>query len=147
MDIMSVVLVGGLVTYFMYININKVTKNLDETKKGSFEAYANFSAKIQEYIRSVKKGLDDDMDSDGSKFKKNESCDSKLATKELTDLIRKSSFYETMLAKRKDPKDVEAGLMEILTKFDAIVRGNCIDGDMLADELQTALAQDYQRIV
>ncbi len=147
MDIMSVVLVGGLVTYFMYLNINKVTKNLDETKKGSFEAYATFSAKIQEYIRSVKKGLDDDMDSDDSKFKKNESCDSKLATKELTDLIRKSSFYETMLAKRKDPKDVEAGLMEILTKFDAIVRGNCIDGDILADELQAALAQDYQRIV
>ncbi len=147
MDIMSVVLVGGLVTYFMYLNINKVTKNLDESKTGSFEAYATFSAKIQEYIRSVKKGLDDDLDSDGSKFKKNENCNSKLATKELTDLIRKSSFYETMLAKRKDPKDVEAGLMEILTKFDNIVRGNCINGDMLADELQAALAQDYQRII
>ncbi len=147
MDVMSVVLVGGLVSYFMYLNINKVTKNIDENKKGSFESYAAFSAKIQEYIRSVKKDLDDSIVTDNPKFRKNDSCDSKAVTKELTDLIRKSSFYETMLAKRKDPKDVEAGLMEILTQFDEIVRSNFIDGDLLADELQDMLSWDYKRIV
>jgi len=147
MDVMSVVLVGGLVTYFMYLNINKVTQNLDEDKTGSFESYAKFSAKIQEYIRRVKKGLDDDMECDDLKYCKNESCDSKAVTKELADLIRRSSFYETMLAKRKDPKEVEAGLIEILSKFDDIVRKNCIDGDMLADELRDMLAVDYKMIV
>jgi len=147
MDVMSVVFVGGLVTYFMYLNINKVTQNLDDNKTGSFESYARFSAKIQEYIRSVKKGLDDDMECDDDKYCKNESCDSKQVTKDLADLIRKSSFYETMLAKRKEPKEVEAGLMDILTQFDEIVRSNCIDGDMLADELQDMLSQDYKRIV
>jgi len=147
MDVMSVVFVGGLVTYFMYLNINKVTQNLDDNKTGSFESYARFSAKIQEYIRSVKKGLDDDMECDDDKYCKNESCDSKQVTKDLADLIRKSSFYETMLAKRKEPKEVEAGLMDILTQFDEIVRCNCIDGDMLADELQDMLSQDYKRIV
>ena len=147
MDVMSVVFVGGLVTYFMYLNINKVTQNLDENKTGSFEAYASFSAKIQEYIRSVKKGLDDDMECDDDKYCKNDSCNSKQVTKDLADLIRKSSFYETMLAKRKDPKEVEAGLMDILTQFDEIVRGNCIDGEMLADELQDMLALDYKRII
>ena len=147
MDVMSVVLVGGLVTYFMYLNITKVTKNLDKNKKGSFEAYADFSAKIQEYLRSVKKDLDDDMDTENPKFRKNESCSSKEVTKELTDLIRKSSFYETMLAKRKDPKEVEAGLMDILTQFDKVVRDNCIDGEMLADELRDMLSRDYQRLV
>ncbi len=147
MDVMSVVFVGGLVTYFMYLNINKVTQNLEETKKGSFESYATFSAKIQEYIRAVKKDLDDDIDCDAPKYCNNETCDSKKVTKELADLIRKSSFYETMLAKRKDPKEVEAGLMKILTQFDEIVRSNCIDGDILADELQDMLAVDYQRII
>ncbi len=147
MDVMSVVFVGGLVTYFMYLNINKVTQNLDDSKTGSFESYASFSAKIQEYIRSVKRDLDDDMECDDPQYCKNETCDSKKVTKELVDLIRKSSFYETMLAKRKDPKDVEAGLMAILTQFDEIVRNNCIDGDMLADKLQDMLAQDYKRIV
>ncbi|MCH9813931.1 MAG: hypothetical protein K0U47_08325 [Epsilonproteobacteria bacterium] len=147
MDVMSVVLVGGLVTYFMYLNINKVTQNLEESKQGSFESYANFSAKVQEYIREVKKDLDDDMECEDPKYCKTESCDSKQVTKALADLIRKSSFYETMLAKRKDPKEVEAGLMDILTQFDVIVRENCIDGDVLADELQDMLAQDYQRIV
>jgi len=147
MDVISVVFVGGLVTYFMYLNINKVTQNLEETKKGSFESYASFSAKIQEYIRVVKKDLDDDIECDDPKYCKNETCDSKKVIKELADLIRKSSFYETMLAKRKDPKEVEAGLMDILTQFDEVVRTNCIDGDMLANELQDMLAVDYQRIV
>ncbi len=147
MDVMSAVVVGGLITYFMYMNINKVTKNIDQNKKGSFESYASFSAKIQEYIRTVKKDLDDDMDTENPLYMKNDSCDSKTVTKELTDLIRKSSFYETMLAKRKDPKDVEAGLMEILTNFDNIVRKNCIDGDTLADKLQDLLSQDYKRLV
>jgi len=147
MDVMSAVVVGGLITYFMYRNINSVTSNIDKNKKGSFESYASFSAKIQEYIRIVKKDLDDDMDTENPIYQKNESCDSKTVTKKLTDLIRKSSFYETMLAKRKDPKDVEAGLMEILTNFDDIIRKNCIDGDALANELQDLLAKDYKRLV
>ena len=147
MDVVSVVFVGGLVTYSMYLNINKVTQNLDNNKTGSFESYASFSAKIQEYIRVVKRDLDDDMECDEPRYCKNESCDSKRVTKDLADLIRKSSFYETMLAKRKDPKEVEAGLMDILIKFDEIVRANCIDGDLLADELQDMLSQDYKRII
>lgn len=147
MDAISVMLVGGLVTYFMYMNINKVTANLKNTKSGTFESYAKFSAKIQEYIRGVKKDLDDDLDSDHPKYFKNESCDSKKVIKELTDLIRKSSFYETMLAKRKDPKETEAGLMDILTRFDKIIRTNCIDGELLANTLQDNLAEDYNRII
>jgi hypothetical protein len=147
MDVISVVFVGGLVTYFMYLNINKVTQNLDANKKGSFESYASFSAKIQEYIRTVKRDLDDDMECEEPRYCKNETCNSKKVTKELVDLIRKSSFYETMLAKRKDPKEVETGLMNILTEFDEIVRSNCINGDMLADELQDMLSQDYKRLV
>ncbi len=147
MDVVSVIFVGGLVTYFMYLNINKVTQNLDDNKTGSFESYASFSAKIQEYIRVVKRDLDDDMECEDPRYCKNESCDSKQVTKDLADLIRKSSFYETMLAKRKDPKEVEAGLMDILTQFDEIVRTKCIDGDMLADEFQDMLSEDYKRII
>jgi len=147
MDVMSVVFVGGLVTYFMYININKVTQNLENLKEGSFESYAKFSAKIQEYIREVKRDLDDDMECDNPRFCKNDTCDSKTVTKELADLIRKSSFYETMLAKRRKPKEVEAGLFEILSGFDEIIRTNCIDGDMLADDLRAMIETDYKRIV
>jgi hypothetical protein len=147
MDIMSVVLVGGLITYLMYQNINKITQNIEATKGGSFESYAKFSAKIQEYIRGVKKDLDDDMEIDEPTYFKNDSCDSKTVTKELADLIRKSSFYETLLAKRKDPKETEAGLLEILKQFDHIIRNNCVDGELLANKLQDQLAQDYQRMI
>ena len=147
MDVMSVVLVGGLVSYFMYLNINTVTKNIEENKTGSFESYASFSAKIQEYIRSVKKDMDEDIDCDDPTYCKKPTCDSKQTTKDLADLIRKSSFYETMLARRKDPKEVEAGLLDILKEFDTIVRTRCIDGDMLADELQDMLSSDYKRLV
>ncbi len=147
MDVMSVVFVGALVTYFMYLNINKVTQNLEGIKDGTFESYAKFSAKIQEYIREVKRDLDDDMDCDNPRYCKNDACDSKAVTRELADLIRKSSFYETMLAKRKKPKEVEAGLFEILTGFDDIIRKNCIDGDMLADDLRSMIEADYKKIV
>ncbi len=147
MDVVSAVVVGGLVTYFMYMNIMRVTENISETKKGNFESYAAFAAKIQEYIREVKKDLDDDMESDNPKYLKSQNCDSKAVTKELADLIRKASFYETMLAKRKDPKEIEAGLMDILTKFESIVRENCIDGDKLADDLKDMLAEDYQKTI
>jgi len=76
-DIFSVVLVGSVVTYFMYQNINKVTESIDLKTKDNSPRYAMFSAKIQEYIRALKKDLDEDVESSNPRFFRNEKCDDK----------------------------------------------------------------------
>jgi gas vesicle protein len=146
-DIFSVVLVGSVVTYFMYQNINKVTEVIEEKTKDNAPGYARFSIKIQEYIRALKKDLDDDIDSSNPRFCKNEHCDEKKVLRELNDLIRKASFYETVLAKNKPRREVEADFVEILERLERVVSENCIDGTQEAEKLKNELFDEYQKAV
>jgi len=144
-DIFSVVLVGSVVTYFMYQNINKVTQVIEEKTKDNSPAYARFSVKIQEYIRALKKDLDDDIECSNPRFCKNEQCDEKRVLRELNDLIRKASFYETALAKGKPRREVEADFVEILQRLEEVVATNCVDGSKEAEKLKDELFLEYQK--
>lgn len=146
-DIFSVVLVGSVVTYFMYQNINKVTQVIEEKTKDNSPRYARFSVKIQEYIRALKKDLDDDIECSNPRFCKNEHCDDQKVLRELNELIRKASFYETVLAKNKSRKEVEADFVEILKRLEAVVAQNCINGTQEAEKLKEELSQEYQKIL
>jgi hypothetical protein len=146
MEVISVLLVGSIVTYFMYQNINKITSNLALEKSGTFEEYAAFAAKVTEHIRKVKNDLDKDITCSDPLFCPKEDCDAEQSVKELLDLLRSSAFYETVMAKRKTPKEVEAAMAEILQKLDAIIRKSCVDGDKLADMVRDRLYEEYQKI-
>ncbi len=146
-DIFSVVLVGSVVTYFMYRNINKVTEAIDLKTKDNSPRFSMFAVKIQEYIRALKKDLDEDVESSNPRFLKNESCDDKSVTRELNDLIRKASFYETVLAKNKTQREAEADFVEILERLEAVVSKNCVDGSQEAEKLKEEIFDEYQKIL
>ncbi len=146
-DIFSVVLVGSVVTYFMYQNINKVTEVIEEKTKDNSPRYAMFAVKIQEYIRALKKDLDDDIECSNPRFCKNDHCDEKTVLRELNELIRKASFYETVLAKEKSKKEVEAEFVEILERLEKVVAKNCINGTQEAEKLKEEIFQEYRRIL
>ena len=146
MEVLSVLLVGSIVTYFMYQNISKITSNLDVQKGGSFESYAHFASAITDHIRKVKNDLDKDIDSADPRFCPNETCDTQKTVKALLDLIRKTAFFETVMAKRKTPKEVESALGEILAELDEIIKKSCVDGEKLAEEVKESLYKEYQKI-
>ena len=146
-DIFSVVLVGSVVTFFMYRNINKITQTIDEKTKDNSPRYAIFSVELQEYIRALKKDLDTDIECSDPRFCPNEKCDDRAVTKELNELIRKASFYETVLAKKKPRREVEADFIEILERLEAVVENNCIDGKEGAEKLKDEIFESYQKIL
>lgn len=146
MEVLSVLLVGSIVTYLMYQNINKVTSTLEVDKSSSFESYAIFASSISEHIRKVKNDLDKDIESTYPRFNAHKECDEKQSVKKLLDLLRKTALYETVMAKRKAPKEIEKELGSILKEFDAIIRESCIEGDMLADDVKNALYKEYKKI-
>jgi hypothetical protein len=146
-DIFSVVLVGSVVTFFMYQNINKITQTIDEKTKDNSPRYAIFSVKLQEYIRALKKDLDKDIECSNPRFCPNEQCDDKAVTRELNELIRKASFYETVLAKKKPKREVERDFIDILERLDAIIENNCINGTKEAAKLKDEIFETYQRVL
>ena len=146
MEVLSVLLVGSIITYLMYQNINKVTSSLEISKSGSFEAYAAFAAAITEHIRKIKNDIDEDNNSEYPKFQPKPQCDRKKTVRELLDLIRKTALYETVMAKRKSAKEVEAELGKILSRLDSVIKDNCIDGETVANEVRDALYAEYQKI-
>jgi valyl-tRNA synthetase len=146
MEVLSVLLVGSIVTYLMYQNISKVTSKLESEKGGSFEAYARFASKITDHIRRVKNDLDKDIDSSYPRFTPLESCNTEKTVQELLDLIRRTAFFETVMAKRKTPKEVEASLGEILGQLDEIIKKSCVNGEELAEEVKESLYKEYQKI-
>ncbi len=146
-DIFSVVLVGSVVTYFMYQNINKVTEAIDLQTKDNSPRFAMFAVKIQEYIRALKKDLDEDVESSNPRFHPNAQCDDKSVTRELNELIRKASFYETVLAKNKKQSEAEADFVEILKRLEAVVAENCLNGKDEAEKLKEEIFSEYQKIL
>ncbi len=147
MELLSALLAGSIMSFLVYRNLSKVTKRIDEkANRNDFNSYADFSVKIQEHIRQVKKDLDDDLDSSNPKYIKNESCNTKDVTKKLNDLIRKASFYETVLSKSKSKEEIEKGFIEILTQLEEVVKQNCIDGQEKAEQLKEEFFKYYQQL-
>jgi len=146
-DIFSVVLVGSVVTFFMYQNINKITEAIDDKTRDNSPRYAIFSAKIQEYIRALKKDLDEDIECSNPRFCRNDTCDDKAVTRELNELIREASFYETVLAKDKKRAEAEADFVNILQRLETVVAQNCINGTQEAEKLRDDLYEEYKKVL
>ena len=147
MDIFSVLLVGSLVTFLMYQNINKVTQKIEENAKDNSPRYAMFASKIIEKIREVKKDLDSDMECENPKLCKNDSCDEKAIIKELNSLIRRASLYEGSMSKGKRRKEIESDLADILMRFENIIKNSCINGSVEASKIKYELQNEYQKLL
>jgi len=138
--LVSVVLVGGVVAYLMYQNINKVTTNIEKKSSKGYEFFANLAGAAIEYIKDIKRDING----------KNENptfivtTDKEKVLKELDDFIRKLAFYETVLAKKKEPEEIEEELATIFINFDEFIKENFENGDSLAESLRESLHKIYQ---
>ncbi len=147
MDIFSVLLVGSIITFLMYQNINKVTKKIEENAKDNSPRYAIFASKIIDKIREVKRDLDSDMECENPKLCKNDTCDENKIIKELNNLIRRASLYEGRLAKGKRRREIESDLADILMNFENIIKDSCINGSVEASKIKYELQNEYQKIL
>jgi len=140
--LVSVVLVGGVVAYLMYQNINKVTTNIEKRSSKGYEFFANLAGAAIEYIKDIKRDINGK--NEDPTFVVLEDKDKEKVLKELDDFIRKLAFYETVLAKKKEPEEIEEEMATIFISFDDFIRENFKDGNSLADKIKESLHKIYK---
>ncbi len=145
-EIVSVLLVGSIVSYLMYRNINIVTEKIEYEATGDFETYRRFAGIVINEIRRVKRALDEEMRTEHPLYRIKEGYDAKEAVKKLSDLIRRAAFYETVLAKRKSAKEAERDLAQILSELEEIVREECEGGEELAREMKERIQRAWEAL-
>ncbi len=140
--LIGVVVIGGVVAYIMYQNINKVTKTIEKKSEKGYEFFANLAGAAIEYIKDIKRDINGKNENPSFVLKQEDKKEQIL--KELDDYIRKLAFFETVLAKKKDPEMIEEEMTEIFLNFDDFIRDNFIDGDIKADNIRESLKKIYQ---
>ncbi len=145
-QLIPVLMIVGMVAFVMIRQIGKITKNTETKQTGSFEKYAKFSSIIQEYVREIKASVDTSRESEDRKFKLVEGRNENQALEKLSDFIRKLVFFETMMAKQKNPKEIEAELFEVLNGLETFLKEFCEDGENLSEELREVLLEAYEQI-
>ena len=149
-QLIFVVIIIGIVAFIMIRQIGKVTDAIDQQPNintQTFERYAQFSSIIQEHVRDIKHALDSTKIKDKeSPFKLKEEKNEAQALEKLSDCIRKLVFFETMMAKQKSAKEIEAELFEVLSSLEAFLIEFCDDGENLAEELREQLLAAYEQL-
>ncbi len=146
-DIFSVLLVGSVVTYFMYQNINKVTSKIEQKIEYDSNDFAKFAIYIQEKIREIKRDIDSDIECKDPRFCKKDECNEMDIVRELNDLIRKASKYESSFSKKIKRSKIEADFIEILEKLEDIVGSSCINGEDESQKLLDEIDQEYRKLI
>ena len=146
-QLIPVLMVIAMVAFVLIKQIGKLTNKLDSfADKGSYELYAQFSAIIQEHVREIKQSLDSSKTLDERPFKLLEGKNEEEALEVLSNFIRKLVFFETLMAKKKSSKEIEADLFELLSHLDDFLKEYCIDGEALADQLRESLSTAYEQL-
>ena len=138
--LIGVVVVGGVVAYIMYQNINKVTQNIEKKSDKGYEFFANLAGAAIEYIKDIKRDINGKNENPTFVAKN----DKEQVMKDLDDFIRKLAFYETILAKKKDVETIEEEMAEIFINFDEFIKNNFENGEKLADKIRNSLKEIYQ---
>lgn len=134
-QLIPVLMIVGMVAFIMVRQIGKITRRLDRAQNvNAFARYSKFSAIIQEHVREIKQSIDQTKDVSVRKYKLLETVNAPQALEELSDMIRKLVFFETMMARQKSSEEIEAELFEILTHLEKFLQSNCQDGETLSDE-------------
>lgn len=146
-QLIPVVMIVAMVAFVLIKQIGKLTNKLDAfSDEGSFERYAQFSAIIQDHVRNIKLSLDSSKTPDARPFKLIEGKNEDEALEILSDFIRKLVFFETMMAKKKSAKEIEADLFELLSHLDGFLKEYCENGETLSDALRETLLEAYQQL-
>jgi len=145
-QLIPVLMIVGMVAFVMIRQIGKITGGIETKQTGSFEKYANFSSIIQEYVREIKASVDTSKEREDRKFKLVEGRNENQALEKLSDFIRKLVFFETMMAKQKNQKEIEAELFEVLNGLEIFLKEFCEDGENLSEELREKLLEAYEQL-
>ena len=146
-ELLPVLVIVGIVALVMAKQIGKVTDRLEAQETlGDAERYAQFSAIIQEYVRSIKQSLDPSKTLDERPYQLIDTIHTEKALEMLSDMIRKLVFFETLMAKNKSNREIEADLFEILNTLELFLKEYCINGEALSETLRQNLLEAYERL-
>lgn len=145
-QLIPVLMIVGMVAFVMIRQIGKITGGMQTKQTGSFEKYAKFSSVIQEHVREIKQSIDTSKEKENPKFRLVEGRNENQALEKLSDFIRKLVFFETMMAKQKNPKEIEAELFEVLNGLEIFLKEFCQDGENLSEELREILLNAYEQL-
>lgn len=146
-QLIPVVMIIAMVAFVLIKQIGKLTTRLDTfVEENSYDRYAKFSAIIQEQVREIKQSIDSSKTPSDRPFKLLEGKNEEEALELLSNFIRKLVFFETMMAKQKSSKEIEAELFELLSHLDAFLSEYCVDGEALSDALRENLMHAYEQL-
>ncbi len=146
-QLIPVLMVVAIVAVMLSKQIGKVTQSIDlSLGKNSHEHYAHFSAIIQEHVREIKLHLDSTKEVENRIYKFLPDVKEDEVIEQLSDYIRKLVFFETMMAKQKSAKEIEAELFEILNGLELFLKNYCVDGEALSGELREKLLEAYSKL-
>lgn len=146
-QLIPVLMIVAMVAFVLIKQIGRITSKLDTfADAGSYERYAKFSAIIQEHVREIKQSLDSSKTLNERPFKLIEGKNEEEALELLSNFIRKLVFFETMMAKKKSAKEIEADLFELLSHLDSFLKEYCVEGESLSDALRETLLEAYEQL-
>jgi hypothetical protein len=134
---------------FLYKNINKITQELDnrgevDRDKSIVSIYAKFAGEIIYEIKELKSKID--PQNEKREYELKEGADFEQISSKLSDFIRKLVFFESMMARDKSPKEIEADLFEILSALDDLIIEHVINGERLSDSIRERLFESYKQL-
>ena len=146
-QLLPVLMIVAMVAFILAKQIGKITKKLDTFSNDvSFDRYAKFSSIIQDEVREIKQNIDSSKSIDERLYLLLEGKDEREALEILSDFIRKLVFFETMMAKQKSTKEIEADLFEVLNGLENFLIEFCEDGENLAEALREKLLEGYESL-
>ncbi len=144
--LVPVIVVSLIVAFFMYKNINKITANIDVLEDNTYELYAKYARIVEKYIKNIEEIIEKNSVLTDEKYILSDETKRDDIKEKLFALVRKLAFFETLKAKEKNQKELEADFFEILSSLDAIIKDNFKDGESLADDLREELHNEYQNL-
>ncbi|MBE0495674.1 MAG: hypothetical protein IBX45_04640 [Campylobacterales bacterium] len=146
-DFLPAIVVAMAVGFIMIKQIGKITQRLDAKGDSTgTQVYATFAGIVQERIRAIKKDIDTSKETLEPRYILKEGENEEKALEELSDMIRKLVFFETMGSKRDSRERVEGEMFAVLSELDSFVSQAVENGEALADELREELFSVYEKL-
>jgi len=145
--LLPVIIVSIIVAFIMYKNINKVTANIElKGDNSSYEFYAKYARVVERHIKDLQEIVEKNSVLKDEKYLLKDDISQGAIDEDLSSLIRRLAFFETLQAKQKSKKELEAQFFEILSSLDDIIIKSFKKGDELAEESREKLHLEYEKL-